>query len=68
MDLGFNKHLKLTEPVFWVKKNTCFPEDGVNEAFLGPKSTFLYCVHYIFLKLYLIAGINDWLKATFLDF
>ena len=53
------------------RKILVVPEMG-NGAFMGPKSTLLKFsinfAHYVFLELYLITGINDWVKVTFFDF
>ena len=48
----------------YLKRNTYYAQNEINRSFLGPKSQLLKffskSLCYIFLKLYQIPGINEW--------
>ena len=47
-----NTHINMTESIF---EENSYAQNGVNETFLGP-------------NVYLIKGINEWVKVTVLEF
>ena len=66
LKLGFNKHLKVTEPIFWGKFKL-----GNWEIFGWKRNTyelFFKSAHYIFLKLYMMTGSTKWFTVIALDF
>ena len=69
MKLEINKHTKVTELIF---EENSFAQNGVNRAFWDPRSIFLsFSLNLfirLFFKLYLMAGIEKWVKKTVLDF
>ena len=75
--LGFNKHLKEAEPIFWGKFFFFFfyllcPK-WASSSFFGCKKSntfelFSESAHQIFLKLYMMTGSKSWFTVTVLDF
>ena len=68
MTLGFSEHKKVKALLF--ENNSCYAQNGVNGAFLDPKST-LDLFHkslLMFLKLYPMTCLRNWVKRVKVSF
>ena len=68
MTLGFSEHKKVKALLF--ENNSCYAQNGVNEACLGPKSILdlFYKSLLMFLKLYPMTCLKNWVKQVKVSF